>query len=147
MQWILQQDEPEDFVNATGAQYSVREFIHWAASELGLTLEFEGYGVEEIARVSALEGHLAPALKVGDIVMRITPRYFRPRSGNVVRRPDRAKNKLGWMQITAREMCAEMVAEDHAVGAPLCKEHGLELPVSVGIAPIRCRKTCLGGWP
>ena len=138
MQWMmLQQDEPEDFVIATGAQYSVREFIHWAASELGLTLEFEGYGVEEIARVSAIEGHLAPALKVGDIVMRITPRYFRPAEvETLLGDPTKAKNKLGWMpEITAREMCAEMVAEDHKAArrTALLKEHGLELPVSVEI--------------
>ena len=79
MQWMmLQQDYPEDFVIASGLQYSVREFIHWAAAELGLSIEFEGSGVDEIGRVASIKGDMAPALSVGDIVMRISPRYFRP---------------------------------------------------------------------
>jgi GDPmannose 4,6-dehydratase len=79
MQWMmLQQDEPEDFVIATGLQYSVREFITWTAKELGVSLEFEGSGADEIARVIAIQGDLVPALTVGDIVMRINARYFRP---------------------------------------------------------------------
>ena len=79
MQWMmLQQDHPEDFVIATGVQYSVRQFIIWSAAELGITLEFSGAGVDEVAKVSAIEGDKAPALKVGDIVMRVDTRYFRP---------------------------------------------------------------------
>lgn len=136
MQWMmLQQDEPEDFVIATGVQYSVREFINWAASGLGLTLEFEGAGVEEIARVASIEGDMAPALRVGDVIMRINPRYFRPAEvDTLLGDPTKAKEKLGWIpEISAQEMCAEMIAEDHKAARrnALLKEHGLQLPVSV----------------
>ena len=136
MQWMmLQQDEPEDFVIATGVQYSVREFIQWTAAELGLLFEFEGSGVDEVARVASIEGDMAPALKVGDVVMRINPRYFRPAEvDTLLGDPTKAKEKLGWVpEITAQEMCAEMVAEDHKAARrnALLKEHGLELPVSV----------------
>ena len=115
MQWMmLQQDYPEDFVIATGVQYSVREFIQWSARELGLSIEFSGSDVEEIGTVSAIEGELAPALSVGDVVIRIDPRYFRPAEvDTLLGDPSKAKDKLGWVpEITAREMCAEMVRED-----------------------------------
>ena len=136
MQWMmLQQDDPEDFVIATGVQYSVREFISWTAAELGLKLEFEGEGIDEIARVVSITGDNAPALSVGDVVMRINPRYFRPAEvDTLLGDPTKAKEKLGWVpEITAQEMCAEMVGEDlkAARRAALLKEHGLELPVSV----------------
>jgi GDPmannose 4,6-dehydratase len=136
MQWMmLQQDAPEDFVISTGLQYSVREFIQWAANELGLTLEFSGVGVDEIASIAAVEGDLAPALIVGDVVVRIDPRYFRPAEvDTLLGSSDKAKQKLGWVpEITAREMCAEMVAADHKAARrhALLKEHGLELPVSL----------------
>lgn len=136
MQWMmLQQDEPEDFVIATGLQYSVREFIQWSASELGLTLEFTGEGVDEIATVAAIDGEKAPALTVGDVVIRIDPRYFRPSEvDTLLGSSAKAKQKLGWEpEITAREMCAEMVAEDHKAARrhALLKEHGLNLPVSL----------------
>jgi GDPmannose 4,6-dehydratase len=115
MQWMmLQQDAPEDFVIATGVQYSVREFIQWSARELGLTIEFSGSDLEEIGTVSAIEGDLAPALWVGDVVIRIDPRYFRPSEvETLLGDPAKAKEKLGWVpEITAQEMCAEMVRED-----------------------------------
>ena len=136
MQWMmLQQDAPEDFVIATGKQYSVREFIRWTAAELGLELAFSGEGVNEIATVAAIKGDLAPALKVGDVVVRINPRYFRPAEvETLLGDPAKAKHKLGWEpEITAREMCAEMVVEDYKAArrTALLKEHGLELPVSL----------------
>jgi len=136
MQWMmLQQDVPEDFVIATGVQYSVREFIQWTAAELLLSLEFEGSGVDEIARVASIKGDMAPALNVGDVVMRINPRYFRPAEvETLLGDPTKAKEMLGWVpEITAQEMCAEMVAEDHKAARrnALLKEHGLELPISV----------------
>ncbi len=136
MQWMmLQQDAPEDFVIATGQQYSVREFIRWTGEELGLTLEFSGSGIDEVARVTAITGDKAPALKVGDIVMRIDPRYFRPAEvETLLGDATKARLKLGWTpQITAREMCAEMVAEDFKTARrhALLKAHGLDLPVSV----------------
>ena len=136
MQWMmLQQQAAEDFVIATGKQYSVRQFITWAAAELGLTLEFSGTGIDEIATVTAIEGDHAPALKVGDVILRIDPRYFRPAEvETLLGDPAKAKAKLGWEpEITAREMCAEMVAEDlkEARRHALLKEHGFDLPVSL----------------
>ncbi|MDP3906213.1 GDP-mannose 4,6-dehydratase [Novosphingobium sp.] len=135
MQWMmLQQEEPEDFVIATGVQYSVREFIAWSAAELGITLEFKGTGVDEIAVVAAITGDNAPAVKVGDLLMRIDPRYFRPAEvETLLGDPTKAKEKLGWVpEITVQEMCAEMVAEDlkTAKRHALLKTHGYDLPVS-----------------
>ena len=136
MQWLmLQQDAPEDFVIATGKQYSVREFISWAAEDLGIRLTFHGKGVEETAVVAEVTGDMAPAVKPGDVVMRIDPRYFRPAEvETLLGDPSRAKQKLGWEpEITAREMCREMVLADHtsAKRHALLKHHGLDLPVSL----------------
>ncbi|MCK2150074.1 GDP-mannose 4,6-dehydratase [Marinobacter alexandrii] len=136
MQWMmLQQDQPEDFVIATGKQYSVRHFIEWSAKELGVTLRFEGQGVDELAIVDAIEGDNAPALNVGDVVLRVDPRYFRPAEvETLLGDPSKAKEKLGWTpEITTQEMCAEMVAEDlyTAKRHALLKKHGYEIPVSV----------------
>jgi GDPmannose 4,6-dehydratase len=136
MQWLmLQQDQPEDFVIATGVQYSVRQFIAWSAAELGITLRFEGTGVDEVAIVSSIEGSKAPALKVGDIVVRVDPRYFRPTEvETLLGDPSKAKAKLGWVpEITVQEMCAEMVAADLAEAQrnALLKSHGYEVNVSV----------------
>jgi GDPmannose 4,6-dehydratase len=136
MQWMmLQQEQAEDFVIATGVQYSVREFITWSARELGIELEFSGEGVNEIATVIAVTSDLAPSVKVGDVVMRIDPRYFRPAEvETLLGDPAKAKEKLGWVpEITAQEMCAEMVAADlkAARRLKLLREHGLELPVSL----------------
>ena len=135
MQWMmLQQDQPEDFVIATGVQYSVREFIAWSAAELGITLEFKGTGVDEIAVVAAVSGDKAPSVKVGDVIVRIDPRYFRPAEvETLLGDPAKAKEKLGWVpEITVQEMCAEMVAEDlkTAQRHALLKTHGYDLPVS-----------------
>ncbi len=136
MQWMmLQQDTPEDYVIATGKQYSVRDFIIWSAAELGLTLEFSGNDVAEIATVTAISGDKTPALKVGDVIMRIDPRYFRPAEvETLLGDPSKAKQQLGWEpQITAQQMCAEMVAEDlkSARRHALLKERGMDLPVAV----------------
>ena len=136
MQWMmLQQEVPEDYVIATGLQYSVREFITWSARELGIDLEFSGTGTEEVATVTAVTSDMASAVKAGDVVMRIDPRYFRPAEvETLLGDPSKAKTQLGWEpEITVQEMCAEMVAEDlkSARRAALLKEHGLELPVSL----------------
>ncbi|OWJ84053.1 GDP-mannose 4,6-dehydratase [Haematobacter missouriensis] len=136
MQWMmLQQDTAEDFVIATGKQYSVREFIRWSAAELGLTLEFTGEGVDEVATVTAVTGDKAPFVKPGQVIMRIDPRYFRPAEvETLLGDPTKAKEKLGWVpEITAQEMCAEMVAEDlqSARRHRLLREHGFHAPVSV----------------
>jgi GDPmannose 4,6-dehydratase len=135
MQWMmLQQDEPEDFVIATGFQYSVRDFIRWSAAELGLTLRFEGEGVEEKAYVESVEEDKAPALKTGDLVVAVDPRYFRPTEvETLLGNPAKAKAKLGWTpEVTAREMCAEMVAADLLVAKrhALLRRHGYSVPVT-----------------
>ncbi|GAA6198030.1 GDP-mannose 4,6-dehydratase [Pseudophaeobacter sp.] len=135
MQWMmLQQDAPEDFVIATGVQYSVRQFIEWSAAELGITLAFSGTGLDEIATVAAITGDKAPALRVGDVVLRIDPRYFRPAEvETLLGDPAKAKAKLGWVpEITVQEMCAEMAAHDlkAAQRARVLKDHGYSEPVA-----------------
>ena len=136
MQWMmLQQDTPDDFVIATGVQYSVRQFIEWSAAELGVTLKFEGQGVDETATVSSIIGDKAPALKVGDVIVRIDTRYFRPTEvETLLGDPTKAKEKLGWVpEITVQEMCAEMVASDldAAKQHALLKSHGFAINVSL----------------
>jgi GDPmannose 4,6-dehydratase len=115
MQWMmLQQHKPEDFVIATGVQYSVRQFIEWSAAELGITLRYEGKGVDEKAIVASIEGNKAPSLKVDDVIVKIDPRYFRPTEvETLLGDPSKAKQKLGWVpEITVQEMCKEMVLND-----------------------------------
>ena len=136
MQWMmLQQDQPEDFVIATGKQISVRDFIRLSAKELGLTLDFRGEGLDEVGVITAIEGDKAPALKVGDTIIAVDPRYFRPAEvETLLGDPSNAKQKLGWEpEITVEEMCAEMVAADldEAKRHALLKAHGFDLPVAV----------------
>ena len=136
MQWMmLQQDEPEDYVIATGKQYSVRQFVQWSAQELGVELEFKGQGESETAVVAAITGDKAPALKVGDVVARVDPRYFRPAEvETLLGDPTKAREKLGWVpEITTEQMCAEMVAEDLKVAQrhAFLKAHGHEVTISV----------------
>jgi GDPmannose 4,6-dehydratase len=136
MQWMmLQQDQPEDFVIATGVQYTVRQFIQWSAEELGIELQFKGEGVNETAEVTAVHGDQAPGLKVGDVVLRIDPRYFRPTEvETLLGDPSKAKAKLGWTpEISVQEMCREMVAEDLAQAKKnsLLKANGYEVNVSL----------------
>lgn len=137
LQWLmLQQEEPEDFVIATGEQYSVRQFILWAAEDVGMQLRFEGKGVEEVAVVVSTKGELAPAVHPGDVVLRIDPRYFRPAEvDSLLGDASKAREKLGWKpSITVREMCAEMVAADVKVAQchALLKKHGFEIGESMG---------------
>ena len=136
MQWMmLQQAQAEDFVIATGVQYSVRQFITWSAAELGVSLRFEGQGVDEIAVVDSITGNNAPGLKVGDVIVKIDPRYFRPTEvETLLGDPSKAKAKLGWTpEITVQEMCAEMVASDlkEAQRHALLKRHGYDVNVSL----------------
>lgn len=136
MQWMmLQQDHPEDFVIATGVQYSVRDFIRWSAAELGVTLRFEGKGVDEQGVVAHIEGDNAPALKTGDVLVRVDKRYFRPAEvETLLGDPSKAKAVLGWEpEITVQEMCAEMVSEDLKVAQrhAFLKQHGHDMPVAL----------------
>ena len=115
MQWLmLQQDKPEDYVIATGIQFSVRQFIEWSAQELGITLQFKGSGVNEQGVISKIQGSHAPALKIGDVIVKIDPSYFRPTEvETLLGDPSKAKNQLGWVpEITVQEMCKEMVHHD-----------------------------------
>lgn len=136
MQWMmLQQDNADDFVIATGVQYSVRQFVAWSAAELGITLQFLGDGVEEQAIVVGIEGGRVPALNIGDVIVRVDPRYFRPTEvETLLGDPSKAKEKLGWVpEITVQEMCAEMVAEDLKVAQrhAFLKMHGHDVPVAM----------------
>ncbi len=136
MQWMmLQQELPDDFVIATGVQYSVRQFIEWSAAELGIRLRFEGKGVNEIAVVASIDGNEAPAIKVGDTVVRIDPHYFRPTEvETLLGDPTKAKEKLGWVPvITVQEMCKEMVESDLAQAKKfaLLKQHGYQVSINV----------------
>jgi GDPmannose 4,6-dehydratase len=129
MQWMmLQQNTPEDFVIATGVQYSVRQFIQWSATELGIELDFKGLGENEQAIVTNISGDNAPAIKVGDVIVKVDPRYFRPAEvETLLGDPSNAKKKLGWVpEITVQEMCSEMVENDlqEAKRMKLLKDHG-----------------------
>ena len=135
MQWMmLQQEQPDDFVIATGVQVSVREFIRRSALQLGVTLRFEDEGVDEKAVVESISGDKAPALKVGDVIVRIDPRYFRPAEvETLLGDPSKAKRKLGWVpEITLDEMLAEMVAHDldKARQHAMLKNAGFKVSVS-----------------
>jgi GDPmannose 4,6-dehydratase len=135
MQWMmLQQDEPMDFVIATGQQYSVREFIRWTAEDLGVRLRFEGTGVDEKGVVESVSGDKGPALKSGDVIVKVDPRYFRPTEvETLLGDPSKAKRLLGWEpEISAREMCREMVVEDlkTAQSHALLRQHGHNIAVA-----------------
>jgi GDPmannose 4,6-dehydratase len=143
MQWMmLQQDTAEDFVIATGVQYSVRQFIEWTAESLGMQLRWEGTGVNEIGYAviptpgiaSEAKQSMPPSSQEVAIV-KIDPRYFRPTEvETLLGDPSKAKQKLGWVpEITAQEMCAEMVAHDLAQAKQhaLLKKHGFQVNVSV----------------
>ncbi len=135
MQWMmLQQETPDDFVIATGKQISVREFVRMSAKEAGIELEFSGEGTEEIATVTSANPDSAPSVKIGDIIVRVDPRYFRPAEvETLLGDPTKAKEKLGWVpEITVEEMCAEMVASDldTAKRHALLNAHGHHVSVS-----------------
>ena len=134
MQWLmLQQEKPEDFVIATGEQYTVREFIQKSANQLGITLKFEGTGNNEKSIIKSIVGDKAPALKVGDVVMQIDPNYYRPTEvETLLGDPSKAKQKLGWVpEITLDQMIEEMVAHDldQAIQHALLKKHGYHVTV------------------
>lgn len=115
MQWMmLQQESPEDYVIATGEQFSVREFVTWSAEQLGISLEFSGDGKNECGTVVAVDKDKSPCVSIGDVIVRVDPRYFRPAEvETLLGDPSKAKSQLGWLpEITAKEMCAEMVSSD-----------------------------------
>ncbi len=129
MQWMmLQQETADDFVIATGKQISVRDFILMSAQHIGVTLEFTGEGEEEIGTVAAANSELAPSIKVGDVIVRVDARYYRPAEvETLLGNPAKAKEKLGWEpQITVEEMCKDMMANDvnEAKQQALLTQHG-----------------------
>ena len=115
MQWLmLQQEVAEDFVIATGVQYSVRQFVEFAAAELGITLAFSGEGDQEIATVVKVQGNRAKC-KPGEVIVRVDPRYYRPTEvETLLGDPSKAKEKLGWVpKTTLPELVKEMVEADY----------------------------------
>lgn len=135
MQWMmLQQEIADDFVIATGKQISVREFIRMSAQFAGIQLEFSGNGVDEVATVVGVKGNDAPGVSVGDVIVRVDPRYFRPAEvETLLGDPSKAKEKLGWVpEITVEDMCGEMVEADltKAKQHALLKEHGFDVSVA-----------------
>ncbi len=131
MQWMmLQQDNADDFVIATGKQISVREFVTLSAKEAGIELEFSGEGINEIATVKSISGDNAPAINVGDVIVKVDPRYFRPAEvETLLGDPSKAKAKLGWTpEITVEQMCAEMVQSDLHIAKQnaILKSHGYQ---------------------
>ena len=136
MQWLmLQQDKPDDYVIATGKQYTVRQLVEFAAKELGISLHFEGDGVNETGVVDSIKGGNAPALKTGDIIVRVDSRYFRPSEvETLLGDPTKAKEQLGWVpEISFEEMVTEMVAHDLETAKKhrLLKNHGYNTTISI----------------
>jgi GDPmannose 4,6-dehydratase len=124
MQWMmLQQDQAEDYVIATGKQISVRDFVRMSANELGIQLQFSGQGADETATVASISGRDVSGINVGDTIIRVDPQYFRPAEvETLLGNPAKAKEKLGWQpEITVEEMCAEMVRHD----LDIAKRHAL----------------------
>jgi GDPmannose 4,6-dehydratase len=135
MQWLmLQQEKPEDFVIATGVQYSVRQFVEMAARELGIEIEWQGQGVEEKGVIAAIEGDKAPGAAIGDTIINVDPKYFRPTEvETLLGDPTKAREKLGWVPATRlSDMVAEMVARDldEARRHALLKSHGYKVAIS-----------------
>jgi GDPmannose 4,6-dehydratase len=129
MQWLmLQQEKPEDFVIATGVQYSVRDFVNAAARELGMNIRWEGKDADEVGYLEPQSSVLSPASKTSRAIVRVDPRYFRPTEvETLLGDASKAKNKLGWTpKITFGELVSEMVREDlkSAERDELVKKHG-----------------------
>jgi GDPmannose 4,6-dehydratase len=135
MQWMmLQQDKPEDFVIATGKQISVREFVRMSAACVGIELAFSGEGVDEVATVTQVNAEYTEHVNMGDVVVKVDPRYFRPSEvETLLGDPSKAKEVLGWEpEITVEELCREMVLEDlnQAKQHALLVQHGFDVTVA-----------------
>lgn len=136
MQWLmLQQDIAEDFVIATGKQISVREFVRMSAREAGIELNFSGKGIDEIATVVDVDKSKAPSVSIGDVIVRVSPKFFRPAEvETLLGDPTKAKEKLGWVpEISVEKMCGEMVAYDinKAKQYALLKANGYDVSISL----------------
>ncbi len=135
MQWLmLQQDNPKDYVISSGNQFSVRQFIIWSAQALGLEIEFKGAGIKEVGIVTKIKGDLCPKISIGQEIIKIDSRYFRPTEvDSLMGSSTKAKNELNWdPTITAKQMCVEMIEEDYKASKRLAllKQHGLDIAVS-----------------
>ena len=135
MQWMmLQQDSPDDFVIASGEQRSVREFVILSARKLGIELNFEGDGVDEVGIVSSVSGDSAEMINEGQVIVRVNPRYFRPTEvEELLGDPSKAIEKLGWKtKISFEQLCEEMVLHDlkQAKKNRLLISHGHEVDIS-----------------
>jgi GDPmannose 4,6-dehydratase len=135
MQWLmLQQEQPDDFVIATGKQYSVRQFVEFSAKELGITINWQGQGVDEKGIVAGIDGDEAQGVKVGDTIVCVDPKYFRPAEvETLLGDPTKAKEKLGWVPETSfQEMVVEMVQHDLRIAKQhaLLKSHGYDVSLS-----------------
>jgi GDPmannose 4,6-dehydratase len=138
MQWLmLQQEKADDFVIASGVQYSVRDFVDLAARKLGLTLSWKGTGLKETGTIDAVDSTVLPqpvkghGPKPGDVIVRVDPRYFRPTEvETLLGDPSKAKDELGWEpKTTFDELVSEMVESDlqGAKRDELCKSHGFSI--------------------
>ncbi len=136
MQWLmLQQDEPDDFVIATGQQRSVRDFFLMSAAAAGITVRFQGEGLQEQGVVESVDPERAPSVKEGDVIVRVDPRYFRPAEvETLLGDPTKARERLGWApEVDLDTLCSEMVEEDlkAAKRNALLHAHGLALPIAL----------------
>jgi GDPmannose 4,6-dehydratase len=136
MQWLmLQQHQPEDYVIATGRQYSVRHFVEVAARELGIEIAWQGDGVDERGLVASIVGEAAPGVALGQTIVAVDPQYFRPTEvETLLGDPGKARRKLGWEPQTSFEsMVQEMVAHDldTARRHKLLKSHGYDVAISL----------------
>ena len=135
MQWMmLQQNKPDDFVIATGNQISVRDFVLMSAKSLGIELEFNGSGLDEVGIVKSIEGDSAPAINIDDVIVKVNPRYFRPAEvETLLGDPSKAKESLGWSpEITVEDLCSEMITHDlnEAKKKSLLKSHGYKVSIT-----------------
>ncbi len=136
MQWMmLQQEYPKDYVISTGKQYSIKEFIQWSAIALGFEISFSGSGVKEIGTITKINGKLKPGIKLGQIIIKVDKKYFRPSEVDTLLGDSaKAKEELGWEpEVTAQELCIEMIEEDYKAARrfALLKKHDLDIPVSI----------------
>jgi GDPmannose 4,6-dehydratase len=132
MQWLmLQQDKPEDYVIASGEQHSVRDFVNAAAAELGMTINWQGTGIDEVGILSGLPDNYSGPIQKGDVIVRVDSRYFRPTEvETLLGDPRKAKEKLGWEpETTFSELVAEMMRSDfeEAKKDELCKKEGFSV--------------------
>jgi GDPmannose 4,6-dehydratase len=133
MQWLmLQQEEPEDYVISTGKQHSVRDFVNAAAAELGVSLRWEGTGVDETGIIESVrKGAVGYGMNEGDTIVRVDPRYFRPTEvESLLGDPKKAKDKLGWQPKTSfADLVSEMMRFDleEAKRDELCKSQGFSV--------------------